>query len=124
MKANRPMDEMAREHAARAIDTIAGVMDDIDAEDKDRIRAAESLLNRGYGLPAQAIIQIPATKRLAQQLASMSDEALVAVIESKQLPRLGPAQPMVTIEAAPARCASPHGPASDIYAAEPDPLLL
>ncbi len=104
-------------------------------EDRDRIRAAEAILDRGYGKPSQAIIQVPASKRQAAILASMSDDQLVAIIEKKELPRLTPAQPMVTVEAATAalkaeaaRTATKpsnttasiskanHGPADDIYA--------
>lgn len=125
------MDEMAREHAARAIETLADVMNGGD-EDRDRIRAAEALLDRGYGKAAQAIIQVPASKKQEAILASLTDEQLVAIIESKQLPRLSAPQPMVTIEnsrtgeilARRPRHAPAHGPAAEVYAVESDPLLL
>jgi len=89
-------------------------------EDGDRIRAAEAILDRGYGKPSQAIIAIPANRRQAALLAGMSDEQLVAVIEQKQLPRLSSAQPMVTI--ASASRASLHGPADSFP--DIDPLLV
>jgi hypothetical protein len=116
---SKGIDELAREHAPRAIDILADTMESA-VEDKDRIRAAEALLDRGYGKPAQAIIQVPANRRQAALLAAMSDEQLVAVIEQKQLPRLQPAQPLITI---PASRASMHGPASDTYTTDLDPLL-
>jgi hypothetical protein len=133
MKANRPMDEMAREHAARAIDVIANIMDSDMSEDKDRIRAAETILDRGYGKAAQAIIQMPASRKQEAILAALSDEQLVAIIEQKKLPRLNPPQPLITVEHPRTgevlhrrrQRASPHGPAAEVYA-DPiiDPLLL
>lgn len=113
--------ELARLHGPRALDVLADTMESA-LEDRDRIRAAEALLDRGYGKASQAIIAVPASRRQAQLLASMSDEALVAVIESKPLPRLGPAQPMITIGAKPRGFVN-HGPAADAYAEAVDPLL-
>lgn len=114
--------ELARLHGPRALDILADTMESA-VEDRDRIRAAEALLDRGYGKASQAIIAVPASRRQAQLLASMSDDALVAVIENKQLPRIGALQKMITIgPTVPA--ASSHGPAADAYADTPDPLLL
>jgi hypothetical protein len=121
--------ELARARGAKALDVLEEVMEDPIAEDRDRVRAAEALLDRGYGKAAQAIIAVPAARRQAALLASMSDEQLVAIIEQKQLPRIGAPQPMVTIGARPQGFAtvvmSGHGPAEEAYAAEPqiDPLL-
>jgi len=86
---------LARAHAPRAITLLADAMETAET-DKDRIRAAEAVLDRGYGKPSQAIIQIPANRRQAALLAGMSDNQLVSIIESKKLPRLT-RQPMVTI---------------------------
>lgn len=133
MNRDKAIDEIARGHGARAIEVLTEVMDDWSAEDRDRIRAAEAVLDRGYGKPNQAIISVPASRQQQALLAGMSDAQLVAIIEAKQLPRLTPAQEMVTVEAAPttrltetpkASVASIHGPADDTYA-EPalDPLL-
>jgi translation initiation factor IF-2 len=104
---SKGIDELARLHAPTAIEVLAEEMANA-LESKDRIRAAEALLDRGYGKPSQAIIQVPASRRQAALLASMSDDSLVAVIEQKQLPRLAPTK-------------SAHGPLE----AEPlvDPLL-
>jgi hypothetical protein len=122
MSKDHDIGEVAREHGPRAIELLADTMESA-VEDRDRIRAAEALLDRGYGKASQAIIAVPASRRQAQLLASMSDDALVAVIEQKQLPRIAPAQPMVTIGAKPRGFyASVHGPAVD--EAAPDPLLL
>jgi hypothetical protein len=128
MSKDHDIGEVAREHGHRAIELLADTMESA-IEDRDRIRAAEALLDRGYGKASQAIIAVPASRRQAQLLASMSDEALVAVIEQKQLPRMGEPQKMITIEprtpsiaAAVQRAA--HGPATDSYAEALDPLLL
>lgn len=115
---SKGIDELARQHAPRAIELLADTMETA-VEDRDKIRAAEAILDRGYGKPSQAIIAIPANRRQAALLAGMSDEQLVAVIEQKQLPRLLPAQPIVTIP----RAKSAHGPAAEAYATDPDPLL-
>jgi hypothetical protein len=127
MATQKGIDELAREHSPRAIELLANEME-VAWESRDRIRAAEAILDRGYGKPSQAIIQVPASRQQAALLASMTDDQLVAVIEQKQLPRLSPAQPMITVE--PTREPAPrhhsaadaHGPAADTYA--PDPLLL
>ena len=116
---SKGVDELARDHGPRAVELLADVMETA-VEDRDRIRAAEAILDRGYGKPSQAIIAIPANRRQAALLAGMSDEQLVAVIEQKQLPRLSSAQPMVTI--ASASRASLHGPADSFP--DIDPLLV
>jgi hypothetical protein len=116
------IEEVARTHAGRAIDTLAEVMDDTFAEDKDRIRAAEAILDRGYGKPSQAIIQVPMAQRQRTLLASMSDDQLVAIIEKKQLPRLSGPQPVTDVPAgtqpitAGSSTAAIHGPAPEAFA--------
>lgn len=128
----KPIDEVAREHAERAVQILADVME-FAAEDRDRIRAAESILDRGYGKASQAIIQVPASKQQAAILAGMTDAQLVAIIEAKQLPRLGGPQTIVDVPNATTKpvntnSAPPpntnHGPAEEIYADETDELLL
>lgn len=121
MGSDHDIGELARLHGPRALDVLADTMESA-VEDRDRIRAAEALLDRGYGKASQAIIAVPATRRQAQLLASMSDDQLVAVIEQKQLPRIGAPQKMITVNP---KSAASHGPAADAYAeATPDPLLL
>jgi hypothetical protein len=114
------VDELARAHGPRAIDILADTMESA-VEDRDRIRAAEAILDRGYGRPSQAIIAIPANRRQAALLAGMTDEQLVSIIEQKQLPRLASSQPMVTV--VPHKTTNAHGPAADTYTVELDPLL-
>lgn len=124
MSNDHDISELARLRGPAALDTLEDVMVNA-VEDRDRVRAAEALLDRGYGKAAQAIIAVPASRRQAALLASLSDEALVAVIEQKQLPRMGAPQKMITVGSA-VPAASSHGPAADAYAdaTELDPLLL
>lgn len=126
---SKGVDELARDHGPRAVEVLADMMETA-MEPRDVIRAAEAILDRGYGKPSQAIIAIPANRRQAALLAGMSDEQLVAVIEQKQLPRLTPAQPMVTVEREgitrqeqliPVRRVSSHGPTDSFP--DIDPLL-
>ena len=117
---SKGIDELARAHAPRAIELLADTMESA-VEDRDRIRAAEAILDRGYGKPSQAIIQVPASRRQAALLAGMTDEQLVAVIEQKQLPRL--LQPLITVPAATHSRTNVHGPAAEAYATKLDPLL-
>lgn len=128
MSKDHDIGEVAREHGPRAIELLADTMESA-VEDRDRIRAAEALLDRGYGKASQAIIAVPASRRQAQLLAGLSDDALVAIIEQKQLPRIGAPQKMITIGAKPqglyASVTMPsHGPAADTYVETLDPLLL
>ncbi len=84
----RPLDKLAREHTERAVETIAEVMNDPFAEDRDRLNAAAQLLDRGHGKPNQAIIQVPANRAQAALLAAMSDDDLLQLAQSAELPRL------------------------------------
>lgn len=46
--------ELARKHGPEAIKKLVALMYEADS-DAVRVRAAEALLNRGYGMPTQAI---------------------------------------------------------------------
>jgi hypothetical protein len=83
-------DALARQHTERAIETIAEVMADPFAENKDRVKAAETLLDRGHGKPSQAIIAMPGNRQIAALLAQKSDDELMALINGASLPRLAP----------------------------------
>jgi hypothetical protein len=84
----RSADSLAREHTERAIEVLAEVMDNPVAEDRDRISAADRLLDRGHGKPLTATIALPANRAQAALLAAMSDDDLLQAISSAQLPRL------------------------------------
>ena len=103
----RSADGLAREHTETAIATIAGVMNDWCAEDRDRIAAANALLDRAHGKPVNAVIQVPMNRQIAQRLAAMSDEELENEMMAQPLPRLAQStQSIIEVDA------------------EPDPLTL
>jgi hypothetical protein len=95
---DRTIQDIAADHAPRAIEVLADIMDDDSYEAKDRINAAEKLLNRGHGMPTQALIVAPSVSKARKIAAGMTDEQLQAVIEAKQLPSLRAPQPMITVE--------------------------
>lgn len=85
----RRADAIARDHVSEAMEVIRDVMIDPLSETKDRLKAAEMIIERGEGKVAQAIIAIPGTKRMAEQYAAMTDDALMDLINASPLPRLG-----------------------------------
>ncbi len=80
--------KLARDYDTEAIQVIKSIMDDPLAEPKDRLKAAEALLDRGHGKAAQAIIAVPASRKVATALAAMTEDELYEVIQSEPLPRL------------------------------------
>jgi hypothetical protein len=87
-------DNLAREHTETAIRTLAEIMNDEFAEDKDRIKAADTILDRGHGKPSQAIIAIPGNRQMAALLAGKTDDELIALLNQTQLPRLAQSAPV------------------------------
>lgn len=83
-------DTLARQHTEKAIDRVVEVMNDPFAENKDVLKAADMILDRGHGKPNQAIIAIPANRAVAALLAAKSDDELMALLNQHQLPRLAP----------------------------------
>jgi hypothetical protein len=84
----RRADTLAREHTERAVATIAEIMDDTFAEDRDRLSAAREILDRGHGKPAQAVVQLPASRQQAIELATLTDAELIEAINDAPLPSL------------------------------------
>ncbi len=79
-RSNLNIDALAREYTDDVVETAADIMKDPLMEPRDRLRAAEFLAERGHGKASQAIIALPMTRKLAQQLYAMSNEELLAVI--------------------------------------------
>lgn len=79
--------ELARRHTEKAIEVMAEVMQDPFAENRDRLKAANDLLDRGHGKAAQAVIAVPPSKALRALAAAMSDQELRQII-NQPLPRL------------------------------------
>lgn len=126
----RSIQDLAAAHAPRAIEVLADIMDSDMVEPKDRISAAEKLLNRGHGMPTQAVIVAPAVAAQRSLAAAKSDDELLAIVEAKQLPRMAPAQSMITVETGAVRMTEadydrPAG-AHEFDNTEPpiDPMLL
>ena len=84
----RRLDALARDHTERAVETITSIMDDCFAEDRDRLAAANAILDRGHGKPLVATIALPASRRAAAELAAMGDEELELLVQGTELPRL------------------------------------
>jgi hypothetical protein len=85
---SKSADAKARDYTDEAIDVLREVMIDPLAEHRDRLRAAETLLDRGHGKAVSAVISIPAGRRAVAQLASMTDDELMEAIRQEPLPRL------------------------------------
>ena len=49
------MRELCQTHTQEAIDTLLKIMRDVKAPKAARVKAAEAILDRGWGKPAQAI---------------------------------------------------------------------
>lgn len=84
----RGASELARDHTERAIDTIAEIMNDPFAENRDRLKAASEMLDRGHGKAAQAVIAIPPLRAAREEASRLTDEELDQIILSAPLPRL------------------------------------
>lgn len=54
-KALTDIRSLARSHTETALKTLAGIMEQTDAPPAARVAAANSLLDRGWGKPVQAI---------------------------------------------------------------------
>ncbi|WP_205048999.1 hypothetical protein [Paracoccus sp. SY] len=54
-KAKRELADMAKDHAESALDVLAEIMHDNQQPAAARVSAANALLDRGYGKPAQAV---------------------------------------------------------------------
>lgn len=54
-KVTAPLREIARQHMKTAVNALLGVLKDDEAPAAARVSAANSILDRGYGKPAQPI---------------------------------------------------------------------
>ncbi len=99
-KVFRSLDNLAREYTEDALKTLVDVMGNPEAEYRDRLKAANDILDRGHGKPLSATIALPANRAAAARLAAMSDEDLMSAIQATPLPRLfsEPAKELATID--------------------------
>lgn len=86
----RSVESLAREYTEDAVLTIAEIMQDksVFADPKDRLKAAEMLLDRAHGKPTSVSVQLPPNRRAAQRYAQLSDEELMEAIDVDPLPTL------------------------------------
>jgi hypothetical protein len=84
---SRDLAVLARENIDEAIAVAREIMLDPLTKDADRMRAVEFFADRGYGKAAQAVIAVPMTKRLAQQLYGLSDADLLEIIDEGHEPK-------------------------------------
>lgn len=79
----RPISQQARDHGERAIEVLAEIMDDWAEESQHRIRAAEAILDRGYGKAAQAVVAVPLERAQREAAALLSDDELTDIINGE-----------------------------------------
>jgi hypothetical protein len=68
--------EVARQYTVEAISTLAGIMRDTKAPPAARAMACNSILDRGYGKPSQAL----STTISARSVQELTDDELRAII--------------------------------------------
>ena len=79
----RSLKDLAREHTEDAVLTLLDVMKDASAPKKDRIAAAEAVLDRGWGKPTQ---EFDAGENLANMMiATITRQVVDVKDEPKQL---------------------------------------
>lgn len=86
-KSGRNVDDIARDYDEEAIKVFAEVMRDEYAENRDRLRAAENLVERGHGKAVTPIEVRPGGKK-RDALAALSEDALYDIVNRATLPRL------------------------------------
>lgn len=72
--------ELARSHTREAVETLVAVMRNERTPAAARVSAATSLLDRGYGRPAQTVY---ATHTTSTNLAELSDAELIAIVRGE-----------------------------------------
>lgn len=80
--------ELARGYTERAMKILVDVMEDPFAEDKDKIKAADSVLDRGHGKPTQAVIAVPPAQAVRDAAARLTRAELERIIREAPLPQL------------------------------------
>ena len=92
------VENLARHFAAVAMSALVRIVrSPRDFPANSVVNAANSILDRAYGKPTQAVVQVPARQALAQRMAQMSDDDLVRLVNGEQPAALpapeAPAQP-------------------------------
>lgn len=79
----KSIDQLARDHAESAVETIKEIMDDPFAENRDRLAAAREMLDRGYGKPTQAVVALPLKRAQRAMAALYTDDELSGIIDAE-----------------------------------------
>lgn len=74
-------DSLARLYTAEAVGTVVEVMRGAigGKEAKDRLQAAQVILDRGHGKAVQATIAVPTREALTRKLAALTDDELLEI---------------------------------------------
>jgi hypothetical protein len=83
--------DLARELAEEAVDTIAEVMRDPLAEQKDRLKAADMILDRAEGKPGQAVLVVQQRQQARLAASHYTDAELASFVEGEIVRRGLPA---------------------------------
>jgi ClpX C4-type zinc finger len=75
--------ELARQHTPEAIRVLAAIMNDENEPSAARVRAAECLLDRAWGKPAQ---QISGEFNINRDVRDLTTEELVAILAPHRVP--------------------------------------
>lgn len=80
-------DSLARVHTAEAVGVVIKIMrgqeEGAGPVLNARLRAAQTIIDRGHGRAVQAVISIPARHAVAARVAAMSDDALLALCAAR-----------------------------------------
>jgi hypothetical protein len=74
--------QLTRTHAREMVDVIHEIAVDPMEKASDRLRAANMILDRGYGTPTQSVIQIPMERQRRIEEAKFTDAQLEHIIRS------------------------------------------
>ncbi len=79
--------ELAGQHTPRAIETLAGIMNDAQTPAASRVAAATALLDRAYGRPSISVetkIELDIASSHAATLMRLTEQAKIAKLSEKQ----------------------------------------
>lgn len=75
---NPVLTELAKKHTLKAIEVVAAILKDTKASARDRMKAAEIILDRAYGKPHQSVSQ--------DVKAEVANAGFTLVIAERELP--------------------------------------
>lgn len=81
-------DSLARAHTAEAVGIVVKIMrgDEPGAGPilSARLKAAQTIIDRGHGRAVQAVISVPARHAVAARVAALTDDALLAIVAARR----------------------------------------